>query len=160
MPYGTYSTPVNAPAEKIWETLLDKARRPHKYIPYEILEFKIHEESPDGLLREMRTSEAHVLERVKFDKQSGTITFTLVDHPLYEGAFTNRVSPPTPESGGLPVIAYTVDVTPRSPEAEKQPEAKWFHTVAQPDAVAKAVLHMKGILEGEASKTARRTAGG
>lgn len=155
MPYATFSTPVNASADVIWETLLDKAHRPHKYIPYEVLEYKIHEEFAHGILREIRTAEMHMTERVTFDKKTGTITFTLVNHPLYEGALINKLSPPTPESGGLPVVTYTMDVKPRSPEAEQQPDANWFKNAARPEAISKAVLHLKSIVEGQAAQGAK-----
>jgi acetylaranotin biosynthesis cluster protein L len=152
MPYGSYSTPVSAPRDVIWEHFLEKARRPHKYIPYEVLDFKIHEEFPNGMLREIRTAEMHMIERVVFDKEAGTATFTLVDHPLYEGALINRVSPPTPESDSQPVVTYTMDLKPRTPESEKRSEAEWFINAAKPEMVAKAVLKMKALLEGEARK--------
>jgi hypothetical protein len=147
MPYGSHSTPIDAPREVIWEHFLDKAHRPHKYIPYEVLDFKIHEQFPNGILREIRTAEMHMIERVVFDKEAGTATFTLVDHPIYEGVLTNGVSPSTPESNGRPVVTYTIDLKPRTPEAEIRPEAQWFINAARPEMVATAVLKMKALLE-------------
>jgi len=155
MPFGTYSTPVNSTVDVIWKTFDEKARKPHRFIPYEVLDFKIHETYPDGLLREIRTKEMHMTERVTFDKANGTVTFVLVDHPLYEGYLMNKVTPGTPESGGLPVIAYTMDVHARTPESENHPDAAWFKTASQPEAVAKAVLHMKHILESETAHGAK-----
>ncbi|MCW5977360.1 MAG: DUF1857 family protein [Bryobacteraceae bacterium] len=155
MPFGTYTTPINASRERIWEAFLDKARRPHRYIPYEVLDYKIHEEYPDGILREIRTAAMHMVERVKFDETAGTVTFTLVDHPLYEGYLRNQVSPGAGESGGLPLVTYTMDVKPKTPEADEHPDAAWFRTASQPEAVAKAVLHMKHILENESAQGAK-----
>jgi hypothetical protein len=154
MPYGTFSTPINASADEIWETLLDKAHRPHKYIPYEVLDFKIHEEYPGGLLREIRTAQMHMLERVALDDKSGTVTFTLVDHPLYEGVLINKLTRPD-ASNKLPVVTYTMDMKPRTADSEKDPGANWFINAAKPEAVAKAVLHLKDMLEGEATQEAK-----
>lgn len=153
MPYGTFSTPVNAPVDFIWSRFDEKARTPHRFIPYKVEDFKVHEVYPDGILREIKTAEMHMKERVKFDKEHGTVTFTLVDHPLYEGYLMNQVAAGNSDSGGLPVITYTMDVKPRSAEAEKHPDAAWFNTASQPEAVKKAVMHMKQILESEAPKT-------
>jgi hypothetical protein len=155
MPFGTYSTPIKASRDRIWEAILDKAHRPHKYIPYEVLDFKIHEEYSDGILREIRTRDMHMIERVHFDEKAGAVTFTLVDHPLYEGYLRNQVAPGTKESGGLPVVAYTMDVKPRTPEAENHPDAAWFKMASQPEAVAKAVMHLKHMLESEAAAGAK-----
>ena len=155
MPYGTYSTPVSSTVDVIWNTFDEKARKPHRFIPYEVLDSKIHETYPDGILREIRTKDMHMIERVKFDQASGSVVFTLVDHPLYEGYLMNQVTPGTPESGGLPTITYTMDVKPRTPEAENHPDAAWFKMASQPEAVAKAVLHMKHILETETAQGAK-----
>ena len=156
MPFGTFSTPINASPELIWETFLEKAHRPHRFIPYEVLDFKIHEEFPGGILREIRTAQMHMVERVTFDREAGTVTFTLVDHPLYEGTLSNKVTPPTADSGGAPVVSYTMDVRPRTPELEQHPDAAWFINAAKPEMVAKAVLHLKALLEqGEGKQEAR-----
>jgi hypothetical protein len=157
MPYGSYSTPINASPDRIWEAMLDKAHRPHKYIPFEVLDYKIHEEFPGGILREIRTAAMHMIERVTFDRKgdTGTVTFTLVNHPIYDGTISNHLAPPDAQSGGQPVVTYTMDVQARSPELEKGPEAEWFIHAAKPEAVAKAVLHLKQMLEGEAKQEAK-----
>ena len=155
MPYGSFSTPINASPDIIWNTLLDKAYRPHKYIPYQVLDYKVHQEFPDGILREIRTAEMHMMERVTFNKDAGTVVFTLVDHPIYEGTISNHLAPASDESGGLPVVTYTMDVQPRSPQAEQSPDAQWFITAAKPEMVAKAALHLKTLLEGATTQEAK-----
>jgi len=157
MPFGSYSTAIDASPDRIWEALLDKAKRPHKYIPFEVLDYKVHEEFPDGMLREIRTVAMHMKERVTFDRKgdTGAVTFTLVDHPIYDGTISNRMGPATPESSGQPVVTYTMDVTAKKQELETGPEAEWFISAAKPEAVAKAVLHLKHMLEGEAKQEAK-----
>jgi len=105
---------------------MDKAHRRNKYIPYEVLEFNVHEEVANGILREIRTADTHMLERVTFDRPAGLVTFTLVDHPIYEGAITN----PGFTAGEWleqSVVTYTMDLKPRRAEAEKSTGANWVY---------------------------------
>jgi hypothetical protein len=147
MPYATYSTPVDASVETIWDLLLDKAQNPEKYIPYKVEDLKIHERLDNGLVREIKTAEMHMTERVLWDKDKGDVVFHVENHPIYSGTILNRVSPPTEDSGGRPVLTFTMDLKPRSPEAEQQEDAKWFIHAAEPEMIRGAVLHVKELME-------------
>lgn len=146
--YATYSIPVNASVETVWEFLLDKMQNPQPYIPYVVEELKILERFEDGILREIRTSQMHMKERIKADKKAGKVTFD-VEHPLFTGYFINQVTlPPTNgNSAALPILTYTMDLKPKTDKALEQEEAKWFIKAAQPEMVEQAVLQMKSIVE-------------
>ncbi|ARV57823.1 carboxymuconolactone decarboxylase [Nostocales cyanobacterium HT-58-2] len=151
--YATYNTPVNASVETIWEVLLDKMQNPQPYIPHVVEELKILERYEDGILREIRTPEMHMKERVTVDKQAGKVTFTVVDHPLFTGELSNQVTlPSNGKSGSLPILTYTMDLKPRSDNALEQEEAQWFIKAAQPEAIAQAVHHLKNIIENKTNK--------
>jgi len=151
MPYATYSTPVNASVEQIWNVLLDKAQNPEKYIPYAVDFLKIHERFPNGLLREIKTKDMHMTERVTYNKETGEVKFTVENHPVYTGAILNTVAAPK-EPGGQPILTFTMDLQPRSATAEQQPEAQWFINAAKPEMIQHAVLHVKDLIEGKDKK--------
>jgi SnoaL-like protein/acetylaranotin biosynthesis cluster protein L len=146
MPFATRSVMVNAPIESIWNALKDKAEHPEKYIPYKVEELKIHETFPNGLLREIKTAEMHMTERVNLDKANNTVTFTVENHPLYTGVMVNKIVPPE-DPGALPILTFTMDLEPRSPESDKHPDAQWFHTAAEGDKILGAVSHVKELIE-------------
>jgi ketosteroid isomerase-like protein len=150
MLYSTFSNPVNATIDRIWSFLLDKMEQPHPYIPYEVEKYRIWERYDDGILREIKTAEMHLTEKTTVDKQTGKITFTLVDHPLFTGQMINQVTlPPDNSSDSLPILTYTLDLKPKSDRAEQQKQAQWFIKAAQPEAIKQAVLHMKSTIEGD-----------
>jgi SnoaL-like protein len=146
MPFATRSMMVNAPVEAIWSVLVDKAEHPEKYLPYQPEFLKIHETFPNGLLREIKTAQMHLLERVTFDKDAGMVKFSLENHPVYTGAILEKVTPPE-DPGGLPLLTFTMDLQPRSATAEQQPEAQWFLNAAKPDMIYNGVNHLKEIIE-------------
>ncbi|MCL1470592.1 nuclear transport factor 2 family protein [Argonema antarcticum] len=151
MLYATWSAPVNASLETIWNHLLDKMENPHKYIPYEVEFYKVWEKYPDGgILREIKTSEMHMKERTYVNKEEGSVTFHLVDHPIFTGTIANKVtSPEVHKSGPVPIVTYTIDLKPSSNTAEQHPDAKWFIEAAKPKKIQGAVMQLKSILEGE-----------
>lgn len=151
MLYATWSTPVNAPVEKIWAHLLDKMENPHKYIPYQVEFYKVWEKYPDGgILREIKTSEMHMKERTYVNKEEGSVTFHIIDHPLFSGTILNKVTPPeVHQSGSFPIVTYTIDLKPTSDTAEQHQDAKWFIEAAKPKKIQGAVMQIKSIVEGE-----------
>jgi len=147
MPFATRSVMVNAPVEAIWKMLVDKAEHPEKYIPYKVDDLKIHETFPNGLLREVKTAEMHMFERVTFDKDAGLVTFTVEKHPLYSGAILNKVVTPE-DPNALPILTFTMDLEPRSATSDQQPDAQWFLNASKPEMILHAVGHVKEIIEG------------
>jgi ketosteroid isomerase-like protein len=150
MPFATRSVMVNAPIEAIWNLLVDKAEHPEKYSPYPLERFKIHETFPNGLRREIKTSAMHLIERVTFDKDAGTVTFEVEDHPIYSGFILEKVTPPE-DPGALPILTFTMDLQPRSATSEQQPEAQWFLNAAKPETIYAAVHQVKESLEKNSS---------
>jgi hypothetical protein len=65
--YASYSIPVNATREFIWEILLDKVQNPERYLPHAVDELKVLETYNDGFLREIKSPEMDVIERVTVD---------------------------------------------------------------------------------------------
>ncbi|WP_341529584.1 AtaL-like protein [Nostoc sp. UHCC 0302] len=146
--YATYSIPVNANYSTVWEVLLDKMQNPQPYIPHKVEELKILERYENGILREIRTPGMHMKEKVTVDQQTGKITFTVVDHPLFTGELSNQVTlASNGNSGSLPILTYTIDLQPISETALQQKEAEWFIKAAQPEAIAQAAQHLKHIIE-------------
>lgn len=146
MPFATRSVMVNAPVEAIWNLLVDKAEHPEKYSPYKLELCEIHETFPNGLRREIKTAEMHLVERVTFDKDTGTVTFSVENHPVYSGFILEKVTPPE-DSGGLPILTFTMDLQPRSATSEQQPEAQWFLNAAKPEMIYAAVSQVKELIE-------------
>ncbi|MCP3755161.1 AtaL-like protein [Streptomyces sp. TBY4] len=65
--------------ENLWQALLHKAEHPMDYVPA-IVECRIHERYPDGLLREIRRGEHTFLQRVTAHKSAGLIVYRHLDH--------------------------------------------------------------------------------
>jgi len=151
MPFATRSVMVNAPVESIWNALKDAAENPGKYVPSKVEEIKIHETSAEGLLREVKSAEIHRLERVAFDQDTGVMTFTLEQHPLYSGTIVHKVVAPE-DPGALPILTFTMDLTPRTPNADQQPGARWFLDAATADAMLDAVTRMKEAIEARSAR--------
>jgi hypothetical protein len=137
---------VNAPVEAIWNLLVDKAEHPEQYSPYKLELCDIHETSPNGLRRELKTAEMHVVERVTFDKGAGTVTFAVENHPVYSGFILEKVTPPE-DPDGLPILTFTMDLQPRSATSEQRPEAQWFLNAAKPEMIYAAVSQVKELIE-------------
>ena len=146
MLFATRSVMVNAPVEAIWSTLVDKAEHPEKYMPFKPEILKIHETFPNGLLREIKTEQMHLFERVTFDKNAGVVKFSVENHPVYSGFIVEKVTPPE-DPGGLPLLTFTMDLQPKSATAEQQPEAQWFLNAAKPELIYNGVNHLKEIIE-------------
>jgi len=108
MPQFRHHIPVKAPLETVWELLLDKVEHPQRYIE-SVLEYTILDRSKDWVLREMKLpGQATLRELVVLDERDHVITFTLIDHPCFEGEVTNRVSP-SPEQEGLAELEFAMD---------------------------------------------------
>ncbi|BBD70580.1 ethyl tert-butyl ether degradation EthD [Nostoc commune NIES-4072] len=151
--YATYSIPVNAPLETVWDVLLDKMQNPQPYIPHVVEEFKILERYNNGILRKIRTPRMQMKEKVTVDEQAKKVIFTLVDHPLFTGELSNQVTlPANHNSGSLPIVTYTIDLQPTNDKALEQEEAEWFIKAAQPEAIAQAVHHLKNIIENQVNQ--------
>jgi hypothetical protein len=126
MPQATFKTPVNARIETIWELLKDKAEHPEKYGQQKV------EHS-----------------RVTRDDAARSITYTLENHPVYDGTIVNRVEPgnDNDDTCGLPVMTFKIDLKAKSSDLEKSKDAKSLQDAAQPDAIKVAAMRVKQVIE-------------
>jgi len=146
MPFATRSVMVNAPVQAIWNILKENAENPGKHVPSKGEEIKVHETFAGGFLREVKAAETHRFERVTFDKAAGAVTFTLERHPLYGGVIVNKVVPPE-DCNALPILTFTMDLEPRTGDADEQSGGRWFVDAAKPDTMLQAVNGMKRVIE-------------
>lgn len=98
MPRHTVHSRVNASPETVWAVLLDKMVHPQRYIE-DALDVEILERDGPGVVRQLVLPGGVAFrERIAADVRTGTITFTLLDHPVYEGTVLNRLQV-SPEGG-------------------------------------------------------------
>lgn len=98
MPTFSVSDRVEASPETVWAVLLDKMEHPQRYIE-DALEAEILGREGEGLVRRLvLPGGISFRERIAADASTRTVTFTLLDHPVYEGTVLNRLRP-APEGG-------------------------------------------------------------
>lgn len=83
---------IEAPPETVWALLVDKVEHPQRYLEG-VLDYRILDRGEDWVLRELEVPDILFRERVQLDAASGTVTFTLEDHPCCEGRILNRMMP-------------------------------------------------------------------
>lgn len=85
------SSRVEASPETVWAVLLDKMVHPQRYIA-DALDVEILERGPEQVVRKLVLPGGVAFrERITADPRARTITFTLLDHPVYEGTVLNRL---------------------------------------------------------------------
>jgi len=91
MPRCTHNVIVKAPLETVWALLLDKMEHPQRYIE-SVMDYSILERGDGWILRELELpGEFRLRERITQDEASRTLTFTLEEHPCFEGTVRNQV---------------------------------------------------------------------
>ncbi|MBL0211586.1 MAG: DUF1857 family protein [Holophagaceae bacterium] len=91
MPRCNHSLTVRAPLETVWALLLDKIEHPQRYIE-SVMDYSILERGDGWVLREMELpGEFRLRERILVDEAARSLTFTLVEHPSFEGSVRNHV---------------------------------------------------------------------
>jgi hypothetical protein len=91
MPRCQVKSRVDAAPVTVWAVLLDKMEHPQRYIE-DALDAEILGREPDGVIRQLVLPGGVVFrERITANPESRTITFTLLDHPIYEGTVTNQL---------------------------------------------------------------------
>lgn len=151
--YASYSIPVNTTRESVWEILLDKMQNPGRYMPYAVEELKVLERYNDGVLREVKTPEMHVKERVTVDEKAGKVTYDIVNYPQFTVTFINQVTlPANQDSGSLPILTNIVELKPTTDQALEQEEAKHFIFATQSEVIEQATLILKNIIEDTSKK--------
>jgi hypothetical protein len=140
MAFYTHRVPVRTSLETLWALLLDKIRRPDRYIDgvekVEILE----DGGPTAIERRMHVRSSSrvtaVRERIVADESTHTVVFKLQGDPVFTGWVINVIH----EEQGQLELEYSMHWTPR-PGAQV-PERDWQ------DAITRAVEHTREMAEG------------
>ena len=140
MAFYTHRVPVRTSLETLWALLLDKIRRPDRYIEgvekVEILE----DAGPMGIERRMHVRSSSrvtaVRERIIADESTHTVLFKLQGDPVFTGWVVNVIH----EDQGQLELEYSMHWTPRA--GAQVPDRDWQ------DAITRAVEHMCEMAEG------------
>jgi len=110
MPAHRVSSPVNASPDTVWAVLLDKMEHPQRYIE-DALDAEILDRTEGAVVRQLvLPGGVSFRERITADTAARTITFTLLDHPVYEGTVVNLLR--AASAGGAELI-FELDWRPR-----------------------------------------------
>ncbi len=91
MPKHRVSSQVDASLDTVWAVLLDKMEHPQRYIE-DALDAEILGRDGDNVVRKLVLPGGVTFrERISADSGERTITFTLLDHPVFEGTVLNRL---------------------------------------------------------------------
>lgn len=137
-PLYRVSSHIDATSETVWAVLLDKMEHPQRYME-DALDSEILVRGRLSVVRELVLPGGVTFrERISADLEAGTITYTLLDHPVYEGTVINQV---TPATGGGVDVAFTLDWKERPGcVADRDPEEALA-------LIRSSVLHTKRIAE-------------
>jgi len=138
MPAHRVSSPVDASPDTVWAVLLDKMEHPQRYIE-DALDAEILDRTGGAMVRQLVLPGGVTFrERITADPVARIITFTLLDHPVYEGTVVNllRVAP----AGGVELV-FELDWRARpGSEDDRDPEEL-------PGLIRSSVLHTRRIAE-------------
>ena len=119
MPMHRVISRVEASPETVWAVLLDKMEHPQRYME-DALDVEILERNDEGVVRQLVLPGGVAFrERIAADPGARTITFTLLDHPVYEGTVLNRL---LALSDGSVELAIELDWRARGTLEERDPE--------------------------------------
>lgn len=138
MPSHRIVQAVEASPETVWAVLLDKMEHPQRYIE-DALDAEILAREPGGVIRLLVLPGGVAFrERITADAERRMITFTLLDHPVYEGTVVNRLE--SRPNGGLDLI-FELTWKPRAGARETRDP----HEVL--GLIESSVMHTKRIAE-------------
>lgn len=142
MPFTSFKTRVDCSAEKLWTLLVEKIRRPDKYVPGVTSVKVIKEFGPTSIEREMVAKDGQgektVREIITADEVTMSVMFKLKDDPVYTGYVLNTIF----SEDGVVELDYTLHWTLK----EGREEAVGPNMT---DAIKNAVLHTKKLAESE-----------
>ncbi len=139
MPYATYSTPVDASLQLLWKILLDKIEHPERYMA-EVEETEFLEDTEEYAVREIRTSDMALQEKITINESLGEVRFSLLNHPFFEGDVIHAIVPSTPQ----PTLTITMDWRAKNEEAQ-QVEGLYQEQLEQD--IHLAAEHIKNLAE-------------
>ena len=138
MPTHRVSSPVDATPDTVWAVLLDKMEHPQRYIE-DALDAEILDRDEESVVRQLVLPGGVAFrERISADPVGRTVTFTLLDHPVYEGTVVNllQVRP----GGGVELI-FELDW-------QARPGCRDYRDPEElPGLIRSSVLHTKRIAE-------------
>lgn len=138
MPFHRVSASVFASAESVWAVLLDKMDHPQRYIE-DALDVEVLERNPADMVRQLVLPGGITFrERVVPHPATRTITFTLLDHPLYEGQVVNQLQK---DGEGRTELVFELDWTLRPGCVEMRDPEEVL------DLIRTSVMHTKRIAE-------------
>lgn len=144
MPFTSFKTAIEAPAERLWDMLLEKMRRPDKYVPGVVSVDILRAISDMAVERRMvvkdGSREKTVHEIVSADPETKSVIFKLRNDPVYTGYVLNMIF----EEDGKVELDYTLHWTAKDPSLDAV-EPDWAK------AIEGAVLHAKALAEKEAT---------
>lgn len=115
MPMHRVTSRVEASPDTVWAVLLDKMEHPQRYME-DALDVEILERDDAGVVRQLVLPGGVAFrERIAADPGAKTVTFTLLDHPVYEGTVLNRLL--ALSDGGVE-LAFELDWKPRPGASE------------------------------------------
>ncbi|MEM9761415.1 MAG: AtaL-like protein [Pseudomonadota bacterium] len=118
MPFVAYKTAVDAPADRLWSMMVEKIRRPDRYVPGVVSVRVVSEFGPASIEREMvvEASEGRktVRELISADETTRTVIFKLKDDPVFTGYVVNMLF----EENGMVQLDYTMHWTTKSGQPE------------------------------------------
>lgn len=140
MPFTSFKTEVDASAERLWEMMVEKMRRPDKYVPGVVSVDVVQEFSDLAIERRMTAKEGGaektIHEIITADPETMTVIFKLKDDPVYTGYVINMIF----DEDGKVELDYTMHWTPKDASAVTN-EPDWAR------AIQGAVLHAKKLAE-------------
>ncbi|WP_227268101.1 AtaL-like protein [Roseobacter weihaiensis] len=143
MPFTSHKTRIDCAADKLWDMMKDKIRRPDKYVPGVIDVEIVQEFGPDSVERRMVAKDGDgqktVHETITADDATRTVIFKLKDDPDYTGYVINMIF----EEDGVVELDYTMHWTQKDP-TKSLSEPDWAK------AIEGAVRHAKDLAEGKA----------
>jgi hypothetical protein len=140
MPLVNHREKVNASAEKLWGMMLEKIRRPDKYVPGIVRVELLNDYNEFSVERRMETAHGKLIREIIFaDTVTKTVIFKYVQDPMYSGFVTNTIFE---EEDGV-YLDYTLNWSLKSGQQDPQPESFWAETIK------KAVLHAKAMAESQ-----------
>ncbi|MBF2057624.1 MAG: VOC family protein [Cyanobacterium sp. T60_A2020_053] len=129
-----YSIPVNASSELVWQILLDKIENPGNYMPAPVEYTHTLETYPDGMLREVKTSQMLVRERITIDEANRMITYDILNYPMFQPRFINQVVQPNDAGKQLnPMLVNVFQLTPLVGGRWNYPKLNFSSTLLMPN---------------------------
>ncbi len=145
MPNVQCQLPVEADIQTIWKVFLDKVENPSRYMEF-VESCTILEDAETHIVREIKTPDMALKEKITVDEKQGEVYFELMDHPFFSGTVTHSIIPPAADlEGGLPVVQVTLNWTATSPEGQA---LERDNAPVLKESMEAATLHLKQMAEG------------